>query len=222
MPNSIPSTQPVNLSGLAQKKPLRKITTHETRAFAPDHLLTSHEVGTLLQMNPTSINNWARAGKLPAFRTPGGHRRIRCEDLAVFLEVHQMAIPSSLAPLTFRRLVWAEPDAYLQSVLKEAAAKSRIKLHLVDSLLQALAMVGHLQPHVLGVSLAALSKEAVSPAKLRKCLHADAQAKGIEVLTYGFDRNAPHNDKRELPPTQHRDFLPREDSLVQWMQGQGH
>ena len=48
-----------------------------------DRLLTSHEVGALLQVNPSSINKWVNEGRLAAFRTPGGHRRIRAGDLVL-------------------------------------------------------------------------------------------------------------------------------------------
>ena len=45
-----------------------------------DRLLTSHEVGDLLQVNPSSVKKWVNEGRIAAFRTPGGHRRIRVSD----------------------------------------------------------------------------------------------------------------------------------------------
>ena len=51
----------------------------------PDSLLTSYQVGALLQVNPSSINKWVKDGRIPAFRTPGGHRRIRRLDVRVRL-----------------------------------------------------------------------------------------------------------------------------------------
>lgn len=62
-----------------------------------ERLLTSHEVATLLQCNPSSINKWIKAGRLAAFATPGGHRRIVARDLVLFLQAHGMPI-SALLP----------------------------------------------------------------------------------------------------------------------------
>lgn len=46
--------------------------------------LTTKEVAELLGVSLPSVINWANAGKLSAFRTPGGHRRIRYPDLVLF------------------------------------------------------------------------------------------------------------------------------------------
>ena len=64
-----------------------------------DKLLTSHQVGELLQVNPSSINKWVNDGRIQAFRTPGGHRRIRVADLVAFLEKHKMPVPRTLSTM---------------------------------------------------------------------------------------------------------------------------
>ena len=46
--------------------------------------LTTKEVAELLGVSLPSIINWANAGKLKVFRTPGGHRRIRYPDVVLF------------------------------------------------------------------------------------------------------------------------------------------
>jgi excisionase family DNA binding protein len=38
-------------------------------------LLTVGEVARLFRVDPKTVTRWARAGKLSAIRTPGGHRR---------------------------------------------------------------------------------------------------------------------------------------------------
>jgi excisionase family DNA binding protein len=44
------------------------------------------EVARLLGVTDRTVINWARAGVLPHFTTPGGHRRFRTEDIDRFLE----------------------------------------------------------------------------------------------------------------------------------------
>src|SRR5688572_6268285 len=41
----------------------------------PDALLTPAEVAALFRVNPKTVTRWARAGKITAIRTLGGHRR---------------------------------------------------------------------------------------------------------------------------------------------------
>lgn len=62
----------------------------------PDTLLSSYEVGWLIQASPSSVNTWVKRGLLPAHRTPGGHRRIRAADVVAFLDAHKMPVPKAL------------------------------------------------------------------------------------------------------------------------------
>lgn len=71
-------------------------STNGISAIDPDKLLTSHEAGLLLQCNPSTINKWVEQGRIQAFRTPGGHRRVRARDLVTFLTEYKMPVPAAL------------------------------------------------------------------------------------------------------------------------------
>ena len=43
----------------------------------PEALLTPAEVAALFRVDPKTVTRWAKAGKLSAIRTLGGHRRYR-------------------------------------------------------------------------------------------------------------------------------------------------
>ena len=47
----------------------------------PDALLTPAEVAALFRVNPKTVTRWARAGKVTAVRTLGGHRRFRASEI---------------------------------------------------------------------------------------------------------------------------------------------
>src|SRR5688500_20273346 len=55
-----------------------------------DQLYTTHDISRLLQVDPSTVSKWIDRGILMAFRTPGGHRRVRSADLRTFLITHQM------------------------------------------------------------------------------------------------------------------------------------
>src|SRR5438876_6141459 len=66
---------------------------------------TTHDISQLLQVNPRSVINWIEQKLLPSYRTPGGHRRVRRDDLLAFLRKHQIPTPSSLVDGKFRILI---------------------------------------------------------------------------------------------------------------------
>lgn len=55
--------------------------TAAERQELPDALLTPAEVARLFRVNPKTVTRWARAGKLTAIRTLGGHRRFRASEI---------------------------------------------------------------------------------------------------------------------------------------------
>ncbi len=55
-----------------------------------DRLLTPSEVAAMFRVNPKTVTRWARAGKISAVRTLGGHRRFyESEILAKLNEVEE-------------------------------------------------------------------------------------------------------------------------------------
>jgi excisionase family DNA binding protein len=59
-----------------------------------DALLTPAEVAALFRVNPKTVTRWARAGKITAIRTLGGHRRFRASEIRRCLE--QMEAPQEV------------------------------------------------------------------------------------------------------------------------------
>ena len=54
--------------------------------MADNELLTPGEVADMFRVNPKTVSRWARAGKISAVRTLGGHRRFRASDIRRRLE----------------------------------------------------------------------------------------------------------------------------------------
>ena len=48
-------------------------------------LLTPSEVATLFRVDPKTVTRWAKAGKLSAIRTLGGHRRYSESEVRMLL-----------------------------------------------------------------------------------------------------------------------------------------
>ena len=56
------------------------------RGPEPDYLLTPAEVAALFRVDPKTILRWAKAGKIPSMRTPGGHHRYQSSDVHALLD----------------------------------------------------------------------------------------------------------------------------------------
>jgi excisionase family DNA binding protein len=54
--------------------------------MADNELLTPGEVAILFRVNPKTVTRWARAGKISAVRTLGGHRRFRASEIRRILD----------------------------------------------------------------------------------------------------------------------------------------
>lgn len=123
--------------------------------IGPEHLLTSTQVGVLLQVNPSSVKKWVNDGHIVAFRTPGGHRRIRAADLVSFLDQHKIPIPRPLFGAAKRRVVVVDDDPAQLRGMGRAFRRWADKLEVtyVDNGVDALVEVGAVRPHALVIDV---------------------------------------------------------------------
>ena len=73
----------------------------------------------MLYVDPGSVANWIDRGKLNAYRTPGGHRRVAVGDLVVFLNEHKMPVPEQL-DATPRNILVVDDDAAVARLVARA------------------------------------------------------------------------------------------------------
>jgi excisionase family DNA binding protein len=50
-----------------------------------ERLLRTREVALLFQVSERAVTDWARKGRLPSVRTPGGHRRYPADEVRALL-----------------------------------------------------------------------------------------------------------------------------------------
>ena len=62
-------------------------------------LFNTMDVSKMLQVDKSTVKRWTDEGKLKCFRTPGGHRKFRAEDLYQFMSDYNYGIsPTNLYP----------------------------------------------------------------------------------------------------------------------------
>lgn len=160
-----------------------------------ERLLTSHEVGDLLQVNPSSVKKWVNDGRIAAFRTPGGHRRIRVADLVDFLRRHAMPIPRPLAAVSKRRLLIVDDDPmHLRALARRLRPyHDRVDVELTDNGIDALVLVGSFQPDLIVLDVYMPELDGVEVCRRLK-LKAQTRRIGVIVtsahLTKAVEENA--------------------------------
>lgn len=80
--------------------------------------LSTGQVARLLHVSPVGVLRWIRAGKLKAYRVPGGHYRIARAEFRKFLADNQ--IPVTLEAPRSRRVLIVDDEATVREALRAA------------------------------------------------------------------------------------------------------
>ena len=97
-----------------------------------DILFTTIEVAQMLYVDKSTVKRWTDEGKLKCFRTPGGHRKFRSEDLYSFVTRFNYGVtPMNLFPqfasdeAVIRQIITKKEYNVLASVCFSAAIKGK-------------------------------------------------------------------------------------------------
>lgn len=105
-------------------------------------IFSSRDIAKLVGADPSSINRWIDSGKLKAYRTPGGHRRVLLEELMVFLKTCGIPVPSELNPNKPLSVVLVDDDEMFLKTFKRALHRLDPKMEIrtcssgIDALIQ--------------------------------------------------------------------------------------
>jgi excisionase family DNA binding protein len=114
-------------------------------------IFTTYDIGRMTGTDPTTVHKWIDKGLLRGYRTPGGHRRVRAEDLRVFLASHKMPIPRELGGSDSIRVMLVDDDPDAIKALSRMIRRLKPGWELVQAVggVEALLMVPSHPPDVL-------------------------------------------------------------------------
>jgi excisionase family DNA binding protein len=119
-----------------------------------DQLYTTHDISRLLQVDPSTISKWIDRGILVAFRTPGGHRRVRSADLRTFLIAHEMPVPDELGSGVVRLLIVDDEKPVIDGLKRSFKPfAAQVEVTATNSGVEAVLMVAEQKPHGLLIDL---------------------------------------------------------------------
>jgi excisionase family DNA binding protein len=76
----------------------------------PEKIYTTYQIGKFCQVNIRTVIRWIETGKLKAYATPGGHRRVKWSDLINFLTQNRMPIPRELEEAKRKKILVVDDD----------------------------------------------------------------------------------------------------------------
>lgn len=79
---------------------------------------TTHEASKFCGVYPTTVINWIKEGKLPAYTTAGGHRRIKRDDLLRLMRENKMPVPEEITKGNKNRVLVIDDDPRILKMIK--------------------------------------------------------------------------------------------------------
>jgi excisionase family DNA binding protein len=117
-------------------------------------VLTTFQAAEYCHVSPFTVRNWIESETLPAYRTPGGHRRVLREDLDVFLKKHGMPGPDVLEGEAKRVLVVDNDKATLDVVSKVVRqVDAKVKVATAPDAFEMGLHIRSLRPHIIILNL---------------------------------------------------------------------
>ncbi|MCX8066085.1 MAG: response regulator [Candidatus Hydrogenedentes bacterium] len=115
---------------------------------------STSEVAQFCHVTADTIRKWAEAGKIRVFKTPGGHRRIRREDLIRFLKDNNMPIPEELGNPGIKILV-VDDEKSVISVIRRflERAQTPFQIEMAMDGFEAGQLVATFQPDIIFLDL---------------------------------------------------------------------
>ncbi|MFA4915778.1 MAG: response regulator [Syntrophales bacterium] len=83
-------------------------------------ILTVSQAGKYCSVSPKTIINWIEAGHIKAYKTVGGHRRIKQEDMDEFLKERGMPLPEEPRSEDRKKILVVDDDKIIVETIVQA------------------------------------------------------------------------------------------------------
>ncbi|PIQ89096.1 MAG: histidine kinase [Candidatus Omnitrophica bacterium CG11_big_fil_rev_8_21_14_0_20_42_13] len=87
------------------------------------NIFSTYSAANLCNVHHTTVINWIKEGKLQAYVTPGGHRRIKKDDLLEFMRTYKLPIPMEALSGKKRLLIADDDDEFLEELQDALSAQ---------------------------------------------------------------------------------------------------
>jgi excisionase family DNA binding protein len=116
-----------------------------------EDILTVFQASKYCNVSPKTIINWIEAGHIPAYKTVGGHRRIKRSDMEDFMKRQGMPIPRDEMLSERKRILIVDDDPIIVETLVQALEEEEYNYEIISASdgFEAGLQVNHFKPHLL-------------------------------------------------------------------------
>ena len=113
--------------------------------------LTVYKASQLCKVSSKSIINWIDAGHIKAYKTVGGHRRIKREDLEFFMKRQGIPIPNEEPDRAHKRILVVDDDPIIVETIVQALEEDEYDYEVISAAdgFEAGLQVNHFKPDLL-------------------------------------------------------------------------
>lgn len=155
---------------------------------------STSEVATFCHVTADTIRKWSEAKRIKVFKTPGGHRRIRREDLVSFMQKNNIPINAELSVGGTRILIVDEDQAMtaiIQRFLEHSEAEFDIAI--ANNGFEAGRQIGVFYPKVVFLDMEMVGMNAADVFRQIKSDHGPATDPQIIATTENYSEE---NDQK--------------------------
>lgn len=113
--------------------------------------LTVYKASQLCQVSSKSIINWIEAGHIKAYKTVGGHRRIKWVDLEAFMKRQGIPIPDEAPQQAHKRILVVDDDPIIVETIVQSLEEDEFDYEVISAAdgFEAGLQVNHFKPDLL-------------------------------------------------------------------------
>jgi excisionase family DNA binding protein len=116
-----------------------------------EDILTVFKASQYCKVSPKTIINWIESGHIPAYKTVGGHRRIKQTDLIAFMNRQGIPVPEGSEPIDERRrILVVDDDPIIVETIVQSLEEDEHDYEVVSASdgFEAGLQVNHFKPHL--------------------------------------------------------------------------
>ncbi len=142
---------------------------------------TTGEVASMSHVTINAVKKWINSGKLPAFRTPGGHFRINREDFREFIDKFKFKLREELLNDKSKVLITDDEPQILEFITDALIAKDKdeFEIETASDGYEALIKVGEFMPDLLIIDI---RMPRIDGIEVCKRLRKQESTKNIKIL----------------------------------------
>jgi len=116
-----------------------------------DDIFTVFKASKYCNVSPKTIINWIEAGHIKAYKTVGGHRRIKKSDLENFMKKQGIPIPEEEMISERKRILIVDDDPIIVETIVQALEEEEYDYEILSASdgFEAGLQVNHFKPHLL-------------------------------------------------------------------------